>query len=87
MNFSLITLGELLSHKNEIVRRNALSILKQLQKRRDLEIARASLETRKPELVGHVGISYKCLYRHNPVSGYNESIDKDTGQFTGKSPY
>lgn len=35
MNFSLITLGELLSSQNEIIKRNAFSILKQLQKERD----------------------------------------------------
>lgn len=35
MNFSLITLGELLSSQNEITKRNAFSILKQLQKERD----------------------------------------------------
>ena len=35
MNFSLITLGELLSSQNETIKRNAFSILKQLQKQRD----------------------------------------------------
>lgn len=35
MNFSLITLGELLSSQNEIIKRNAFSILKQLQKEGD----------------------------------------------------
>jgi len=35
MNFSILTLGELLSSKNEIIKRNAFSILKQLQKERD----------------------------------------------------
>ena len=37
MNFSLITLGELLSSPNETIKRNAFSILKQLQKERDRE--------------------------------------------------
>lgn len=32
MNFADIKLGELLSSSNEIIKRNALSILKQLQK-------------------------------------------------------
>lgn len=32
MDFSKITLGELLSNSNDIIKRNALSILKQLQK-------------------------------------------------------
>lgn len=31
MNYTKLTLGELLSSKNEIIRRNAVSILKQLQ--------------------------------------------------------
>jgi hypothetical protein len=31
-NYSLITLGELLSSENETIKRNAVSILKQLQK-------------------------------------------------------
>lgn len=31
MDYSKITLGELLSDKNETIRRNAISILKQLQ--------------------------------------------------------
>ncbi len=39
MNFSLLTLGELLSSHNEIIKRNAFSILKQLQKERDKEQA------------------------------------------------
>ena len=37
MNFSLITLGELLSSQNEIIKRNAFSILKVLQKEREKE--------------------------------------------------
>jgi len=37
MNFANVTLGELLSHTNDIIKRNALSILKQLQKERDHE--------------------------------------------------
>ena len=32
MNYTKITLGELLSHTNDIIKRNAMSILKQLQK-------------------------------------------------------
>lgn len=35
MNFANVTLGELLSSKNDTIQRNALSILKQLQKKRD----------------------------------------------------
>ena len=35
MDFSKITLGELLSSSNEIIKRNAFSILKQKQKERD----------------------------------------------------
>jgi len=35
MNYTTITLGELLSHANEIIKRNAVSILKQLQGRPD----------------------------------------------------
>ena len=35
MNFANVTLGELLSHTNDIIKRNALSILKQLQRERD----------------------------------------------------
>jgi hypothetical protein len=35
MNYSLITLGELLSSENETIKRNAVSILKVLQKRID----------------------------------------------------
>jgi len=31
-DYTKISLGELLSHKNDIIRRNATSILKQLQK-------------------------------------------------------
>jgi hypothetical protein len=37
MNFANITLGELLSNQNETIKRNAFSILKQLQKERDKE--------------------------------------------------
>jgi hypothetical protein len=36
-NFANITLGELLSHTDNIIRRNALSILKQLQKQKHIE--------------------------------------------------
>ena len=35
MNFTHYTLGEALSNPNETIKRNALSILKQLQKERD----------------------------------------------------
>jgi hypothetical protein len=35
MNFANVTLGEMLSHKNEIIKRNGLSVLKQLQRERD----------------------------------------------------
>lgn len=32
MNYTTITLGELLTHSNETIKRNAMSILKTLQK-------------------------------------------------------
>ena len=35
MNFANLTLGELLSSDNDIIKRNALSILKQLQREND----------------------------------------------------
>jgi hypothetical protein len=35
MNYTSITLGELLSNENETIKRNAISILKQLQKRKE----------------------------------------------------
>lgn len=35
MNHSNITLGELLSHQNETIKRNAMSILKTLQKEKE----------------------------------------------------
>lgn len=35
MNFANLTLGELLSSHNDIIKRNALSILKQLQREND----------------------------------------------------
>lgn len=35
MNFANVTLGELLSNKNKIIQRNALSILRTLQRMRD----------------------------------------------------
>ncbi len=34
MNYTKITLGELLSHANETIKRNAISILKQLQNKK-----------------------------------------------------
>ena len=37
MDYSKITLGELLSHANETIRRNAMSILKTLQRNEDIE--------------------------------------------------
>ena len=37
MNFTHYTLGEALSSRNETIKRNALSILKQLQKERDAQ--------------------------------------------------
>jgi len=37
MNFTHYTLGEALSNPNETIKRNAMSILKQLQKERDKE--------------------------------------------------
>jgi len=45
MDYTKITLGELLSHENETIRRNATSILKQLQ-RRKLEVKSLSVETK-----------------------------------------
>jgi hypothetical protein len=44
MDYTKTTLGELLSHENETIRRNATSILKQLQ-RRKLEVKSDYLET------------------------------------------
>lgn len=38
MNFTHYTLGEALSSSNETIKRNAFSILKQLQKQRDAEL-------------------------------------------------
>ncbi len=38
MNFANVTLGEMLSHKNQIIKRNGLSVLKQLQRERDESI-------------------------------------------------
>lgn len=38
MNFTHYTLGEALSSNNEIIKRNAFSILKQLQKERDKQL-------------------------------------------------
>ena len=35
MNYSKLTLGELLSSKNETIKRNAVSILKQLQREKE----------------------------------------------------
>jgi len=40
MNFANITLGGLLSSNNETIKRNAFSILKQLQKERDATLAK-----------------------------------------------
>ena len=37
MNYTKITLGELLSHANETIKRNAMSILKTLQKEKACE--------------------------------------------------
>ena len=37
MDYSKITLGELLSSENKAIRRNAIGILKQLQKNKDKE--------------------------------------------------
>ena len=45
MDYTKITLGELLSNENETIRRNATSILKQLQ-RRKLEVKSESVETK-----------------------------------------
>ena len=36
-NYSLITLGELLSSENKIIRNNAISVLKQLQKQENCD--------------------------------------------------
>lgn len=62
MDYTEMTLGELVSHANEIVKRNAMSILKQLQRGAEVKqecfkitsVARADLEeagfdTRKVE--------------------------------------
>ena len=38
-NYSLITLGVLLSSENETIKRNAVSILKVLQKEKDFKMA------------------------------------------------
>jgi len=65
MNFSTITLGELLSHANETIRRNAISILKQLQRSDNLTttatghhlapLCRYCINTAKVECnIGHV---------------------------------
>ena len=45
MNFTHYTLGEALSSTNETIKRNAFSILKQLQKERDKEIKKLIKET------------------------------------------
>jgi hypothetical protein len=45
MDYTKTTLGELLSYENETIRRNATSILKQLQ-RRKLTVKSESVETK-----------------------------------------
>jgi hypothetical protein len=51
------------------------------------EPARSRLIKKSPESAGHLGLSKKGVYRHNPESGFNELVHKRTGKFTGKSPY
>ena len=55
MNFANITLGELLSSNDATIKRNALSILKQLQKERDQTQLVALIAARQRE-------------KHNPLS-------------------
>lgn len=60
MDYTKITLGELLSHENETIRRNATSILKQLQ-RRKLVVKSDYLETK---FVTDKKIYIDYLYSH-----------------------
>ena len=47
---------------------------------------RNQLIENKPELALLVGIGTLGLYMHNPKTGFNETIDPITAEFTGKYP-
>ena len=53
MNFSKITLGELLSLPNQTLKRNALSILKTFQRMEERKIVRD--EEKQPLICTHIG--------------------------------
>ncbi len=60
MNFANTTLGEMLSHSSIIIKRNALSILKQLQRERDEGIKKCDLCQSRPN------IKYLC-HEHDAI--------------------
>lgn len=59
MDYTKITLGELLSYKNETVKRNAMSILKTLQKQREQYCEHGHLMEITDETETH--IAFECF--------------------------
>ena len=49
--------------------------------------ARENLIKKDKSAEGHLGISDKGVYRHNPKTGFNERVNHRTGKFTGKGAY
>lgn len=66
MNYTKLTLGELLGSQNETIKRNAMSILKTLQKSEEKEII-GSIEWYKK----HTGKSPDCPHYINSDPQYN----------------
>lgn len=70
MNYSNITLGELLSSENETIKRNAISILKQFQKRNALK----RLEYLREQIMNEC-ISYGEIAELQGLKNYIEKGD------------
>jgi hypothetical protein len=65
MNYTSITLGELLSSENETIKRNAISILKVLQKTRDERKPHKCVNCGENTLIG---VKISITYNHGITS-------------------
>jgi len=80
MIYTNLTLGELLSSDNETIKRNAVSILKQLQKKEVYSIGscpKCGENTNKSEMIKNnliiqkeFCLNEKCAYQHKRIANF-----------------
>jgi hypothetical protein len=84
MNFANTTLGEMLSHKNEVIKRNGLSVLKMLQRERDAQIDHVlcgdcTHELVKPVTIDGIVMKDTPVYCDDCLDARRDWKDEDEG--------